>query len=362
MASDDGDTWVTSPKLFRLDDDDDYEDLLGTQFPNDNPDLPLLDLDENLLSEPVEQPVQQRQKLRQAQSPQATNEVGLTQSGRKHRRSQIPDDAEIIDLDAVKPDGTYRNSVQGPQTFVKTEKQDTAVHNNGRTPVIKTEEVEMGFSWKAMPEQCINLVDSDDEPNNDKDQSDEIEYNDNTHNDANPSAIKQESEEWTWAEMQREVIELSESEDHAASASALSNTIPPSFIAKRAPADRAKLLRAQKMYAERALGRRVIAGAGGIFKGAQPPAAPVSVPQEIENELAWMNSAIDPDEDANDATTFAQMKARYNRKKRAGRNSFEDDILFMKAESAEKARIKRLNDDYLRDLGPIYRYISQSVL
>ena len=375
MASENGDTFPTSPNLFRLDDDDGYEDLLGTQFPNDNPDISFLDLDEDLMSEPAEQPVQLRQKVQQVlSSPQATDKVELAQPGGKRRRFKIPEHAEIIDLDASKTNDTCHSSVQ---TCVKTENQDIAVHDNGPTPVIKTEEVEIGFSWKAMPEQCINLIDSDEESDNDKEQSDKIK-----HNNPNSSAIKREDEEWIWADIQREVIELSDSENEkgsptdrlkqpeqnrksqAAPASAPRYTALSKVKATRAPADRAKLLRMQKMYAERALGRKVIVGAGGIFKGAQTPAdiasaALTPVPQ-VENELAWMNSTADPDEDANAAIEFAQVKAQYNRKKRAGRNSFEDDVLFMKAESAEKARVKRLDDDYHRDHGPVYRHVFTS--
>lgn len=344
MTSEDGDSVVASPHLFRLDDEDDeYEDLLGTQFSNDNPDLPLLDLDEDFTpraAEPSTQPLRRRRP-----------------------RVNIPANAEIIDLDGFE---TGRGPLNLPKAFIKAEDQDVVLLSVEKPATVKTEEPD--FSWKVMPEQYINLVDPDEEAQDGK----------------ILSAIKQESEEeWTWTEMPREVIQLSDSEDETTKEppkitsadrsnqvelpdqAALSQPIPASALsesmlrsnikdkmAKRNPIDRERLLQIQKLYAERALGRAVIVGAGGIFKGSQGSAA--NIP---EDELAWMNSTVDPNEDADAAKEFAETKARYNRKKRAGRNSFEEDVLFMKAESAEKARLKRLDDDYHRARGPVYEYV-----
>jgi hypothetical protein len=353
MTSEDGDSVVASPHLFRLDDDDDeYEDLLGTQFPNDNPDLPLLDLDEDFTpraAEPSAQPLRRRRP-----------------------RVSIPDNAEIIDLDGFEICSGPHNL---PQAFIKAEDRDVVLPSVEKPATIKTEEPETDFLWQVMPDQYINLVDHDEEP----------------QIGTKLSTIKQESEEeWTWTEMQREVIELSDSEDETLAnafpkattaerpnqvelpdQSALSGLTPASapsgsmlrsnIKTKRIPGDHDKLLQIQKLYAERALGKAVIAGAGGIFKGPQGSAATASAAKSAanipEDELAWMNSTVDPNEDADTAKEFAESKARYNRKKRAGRNTFEDDIFFMKAESAEKARLKRLDDDYHRARGPVYECV-----
>lgn len=351
MVSEHGDSVVTSPHPFRLDDDDDeYEDLLGTQFTNDNPDLPLLDLDEDFMpsaAEPSAQPL-----------------------SRPRPQAKIPEDAEIIDLDAFE---ICSGPHELPHAYVKAEDQDVVLLSVEKPAMVKTEERETDFSWQDMPEQYINLVDPDEEP-----QDGRI-----------LNAIKQESEEeWTWTEMQREIIELSDSEDEIlkatsaenptqvelpgqAAASELAPASAPSTsmlrsnikakLAKRTPADRDRLLQIQKLYAEKALGRSVIVGAGGIFKGTQGSAANASAADPAanipEDELAWMNSTVDPNEDADAAKEFAEIKARYNRKKRAARNTFEDDVLYMKAESAEKARVKRLDDDYHRARGPVYECV-----
>ena len=407
MASEDGDVIVNSSSyLFNLDDDDGYEDLFGTQFPNGNPDLPLLDLDEDFPSEATEHPTQQAQQTilqtqQSVQPPRQTVEAGATETSRQRTRAKIPEHVEIIDLDQIDADGSRGVLNPATPTPIKTEGQDVISLENDKTAAIKTEESETPFSWMAMPEKFINLADTDDEPNN------------NIFNNTQKAVIKQEhEEEWTWAAMQREVIELSDSSDddkfiklppiinvtvsskqaespkqaepstqdeqlqqveqnqqieqpeqseqfarsQATTASALTEPVSqvPNVKAKRTSADRAKLLQLQKMYAERALGKKVIVGAGSIFKGAQVPTG--SAPVETENDLAWMNDTVDPNDDAEAATQFALLKAKYNRKKRACRNTFEDDVLFMKADSAEKARLKRLDDDYVRDRGPVYRY------
>ena len=391
MTSEDGDMVVNSSSyLFNLDDDDGYEDLLGTQIPNENPDLPLLDLDEDFPGEAMEHSAPQDQRtvcqLQQAgQPPRQTVEVQATEACRQRPPAKIPENIEIISLDALETDSS-RGIAAGhvPQISIKSE---DVIFYNTKSSAIKREESETAFRWGAIPEKLINLVDSDDESNK------------NRLNNTQATVIKQEhKEEWTWAAMQRgQIIELSDSDDDTvvelpptispnASKQAESLTQNeqtqqveensseiggsnattafthngsvlqvPNVKAKRTVADRAKLLQLQKIYAERALGRKVVAGAGNIFKGTQGHAG--NAPAEAENDLAWMNDAAEMNDNADAATQFALIKAKYNRKKRARRNTFEDDVLFMKADSAEKARLKRLEDDYRRDRGPIYRCV-----
>ena len=376
MASGDGDSYVASPTLFRLDDDDGYEDLLGTQFPTGNPDLPLLDLDVDFPIEEVEQPVQRAH----VPPSQPIREVEVTKALPQNVRARIPDNVDVIDLDSLGFDGLNSGlACRELRIPIKTEDQDVVLLSSDTTAIIKSEP-EMVSSWTAMPKH-IDLIDSDEEP------EDTVRIIS-----ANPIAIKQEDEEgWTWAEMEREVIELSDAEGEvvakqplnsspiqdsnravpleAAPAPALTSTSmlrASNIKTKRTPADHARLLQIQKMYAERALGKTVVVGAGGIFKGAQSSAENANTNRMaidvgvVDDELAWMNNGVDPNDDADAAVKFAETKTRYNRKKRAGRNTFEDDILFMKAESAENSRLKRLDDDYQRARGPVYRYFSSS--
>lgn len=47
--------------------------------------------------------------------------------------------------------------------------------------------------------------------------------------------------------------------------------------------------------------------------------------------------------------SFADMKKDYEKKKARGKNTFADDIAFMKAEKTEQARLKRLETESLRE-------------
>ena len=48
---------------------------------------------------------------------------------------------------------------------------------------------------------------------------------------------------------------------------------------------------------------------------------------------------------------FRALKRDYRAKEKAGKNSEEDDILFMTAEKKEKARVKKFMAEYYRSSG-----------
>lgn len=52
---------------------------------------------------------------------------------------------------------------------------------------------------------------------------------------------------------------------------------------------------------------------------------------------------------ADKAYSFADMKKDYEKMKAKGKNTFADDVEFMKAEKAEQARLKRLENESLRE-------------
>ena len=363
---------MDSSAFFLLDDNDGFEDLLGTQFPDDNPGLPLVDLDEDL---PIEIT---QQSGRQCQEPfsQPIKEPDIVETGR--RLSRIPENVVIIDLDAPEFESqppTVNDS--SPTAFVKAEDQEVIIPSSENFATVKTEPI-TDFSWTNMAEEYIDLVDSDGE------------MEDNQPQPALVTPVKQEDDgAWIWADVERDVIELSEFEggmakeqpstegdaDITTHHGALSQTMQPALNhksmlripnikSKRIP-DHAKLLHMQKMCAERALGKKGVIEAEGIFKNLQGSSAngsaqnTMSSTDIVDDELAWMNNSVDPNEDADAAAKFAEIKRAYNRKKRAGCISFEDDVLFMKAESMENSRLKRLEDDYHHACGPVYRYISQ---
>lgn len=112
--------------------------------------------------------------------------------------------------------------------------------------------------------------------------------------------------------------------------------------ALRTPEDIEKLRKLQQMYGEKALGKAVASGASNIFSIS-------GVTGNIQDKDAWMKGTYTPEE--NTADHFAGLKRIYRAKVKARKNTLEDDINFQKAEKEEKARLKRVELAYLRDLG-----------
>ncbi|KAA6409187.1 MAG: hypothetical protein FRX48_06740 [Lasallia pustulata] len=133
---------------------------------------------------------------------------------------------------------------------------------------------------------------------------------------------------------------------------------------KRTPAQIAKMFEAQKQIAMQVTGKKVTGGATSIFKGLQEAAglstgepssvsvsttASASPPTTEEDEHAWMNCGTpDSDDGAAAAAAFARLKKKYMLKKKEGTNNWQDDVNFMKADTAENTRLKRIGKERMQ--------------
>ena len=110
----------------------------------------------------------------------------------------------------------------------------------------------------------------------------------------------------------------------------------------RTPEDIEKLRKMQQMYGEKALGKAAASGASNMFNISR-------VAENIQDKDAWMKGTYTPEE--NTADHFAGLKRAYKAKVKARKNTLEDDINFQRAEKEEKARLKRVELAYQRDIG-----------
>jgi len=105
----------------------------------------------------------------------------------------------------------------------------------------------------------------------------------------------------------------------------------------------------QGNYMNQVLGRPVVTGAGSIFRGAQDalPQSERDSKDDNEDEDTVLDEKAEEDE-RNAATTFHKSRRDYKAKVKAGENSLGDDVRYLAAERREKARLKRLEIEYLR--------------
>ncbi|KAL9610783.1 MAG: hypothetical protein Q9167_004539 [Letrouitia subvulpina] len=105
----------------------------------------------------------------------------------------------------------------------------------------------------------------------------------------------------------------------------------------RTPEHEAKLEQLQKKLAEKARKNAIAAGASSIFNG--------SAGQGNANQGVPIDVDTDSDPDVQAAIGFQRQKKIYYNKCRSKSNTFEDDIMWSKAQNAELARIKRAKDE-----------------
>lgn len=195
------------------------------------------------------------------------------------------------------------------------------------TAAVNIENSKEQFNWANMDERTIDMEDQ------------------------TPSMvpIKEEPKDATfvWADMGKGAIDLSDSDEepNKATGPKLGKSIlrNPSGRGKPTPEVLEKMIQRQKLYAERALGKRVVAGAGGIFK--TPQITKTNVTDSFEptldaNGFEWMESAVIPDDDTE--IDFQKIKKAYKEKKKARKTTWEDDVAFKKAQDIETSRINRL--------------------
>lgn len=303
----------------------------------------------------------------------------------------IPEGAEIIDVDMLDDDSfTFASDIPCPirvkEEPVKTVMTDIQKHTqatpnddellgNPPTPGIPSLEDEQQDPSHA--EESVHIIPAGNPPNptvQSTDDTDDVE-------------IKEEegenrSVEFVWAMgMPKEQIVISDDEEDVAAIRAIltpgkgspdvmepvtSNSVPSTrkFLITKKPRppltdeEKTKLTEMQAKLAARATGKLITGGAGSVFRGLevghQPGAQPIgptglTVPAEPADPHAWMHEEVELDED-DAAEKFEALKKKYKAKKRSGKADFVDEINFTKAEKAERARLKRLEDDFLRAL------------
>lgn len=227
-----------SPSDFRIEGEDhEYEDFMGDRFPTAPPDLPnpLLD-DETIIQ--------------------------------NYSRSKSPNNAEIIDLDAIEPSNqrSFWDVRDFESEVAKTEEHPIIIVDDIPSHTIKKEDAQEPFSWRDMGTKVIELFDSDDE-----------------------TAVLPHSDQ-----------SILNSRNTKAR-SKISALLGSATRARDSPIDKAKMLEIQKNYIARALDKRVPSGASAVFKAGQP-LPDQSVTDGGDDQHAWMKAMVNYDTDA--AATF----------------------------------------------------------
>ncbi|KAL9127399.1 MAG: hypothetical protein Q9217_003717 [Psora testacea] len=101
------------------------------------------------------------------------------------------------------------------------------------------------------------------------------------------------------------------------------------------PIDRDRMREIQQVFVAQALEKPVPTGAGKIFS------LPQTRPTLDNDGFEWMTNTIIPD-DLNPSTEFQNLKKVYKAKRKARKNTLEDDIDFKKAQRKETERINIL--------------------
>lgn len=165
---------------------------------------------------------------------------------------------------------------------------------------------------------------------------------------------KQENPEVEFLGASKSLVDLPQSESSAeeepvlAPKPKLDNSIlrTPNPRVKRTPADIEQMKRMQRLYAARALDKRVVTGAGGIFRTPRTPQNPQTTDSnssrhtDSDDTFAWMSDTVIQDE--NRGTGFLELKRVYKAKRKARKNTLVDDVEFKKAQREENDRIRKL--------------------
>lgn len=266
---------------------------------------------------------------------ESSTRISETQSSRPTAKARIPNEASIIDVDAI--DDSVMQHVPSarhiPMTYVKAEGADLVMLGDNSAPTIKEEVNDVEFLWADVRNDVIELSDSEDE--HDIRRLLQIPVAGSANEGPQPKAVSEPSEEAPISDIMHSPKRLSTPLNansvsnnlplpwgaglHSSEQASLLNTTPNpvlgqfgltarDFKAKRAPMDRTKILQLQKPFVERSLGRSIATDAGGIFQGLRgisgsPSAATdQQVPQNLQdenpsivsraNEHAWMEESF----------------------------------------------------------------------
>ena len=109
--------------------------------------------------------------------------------------------------------------------------------------------------------------------------------------------------------------------------------------AQRTAAEIERMQQMQRLYAEKALGRNL--GPAGARAVATAKTLQSSKPDsQPDDGFAWMSEVIVVDDGP--AADFSEVKKAYKAKRKARKNTLEDNVQFKKAQNQENQRLKRL--------------------
>ena len=112
--------------------------------------------------------------------------------------------------------------------------------------------------------------------------------------------------------------------------------------------DPKRMAEMSRLYAQKALSKGKSTGAKAIFSQPKPIATPSKLPTLGKDGVEWMAHEVIPDE-PDLAEEFRKLKEAYKAKRKARKNTFEDDIEFKRAEMKNNERKRRLEQDDASD-------------
>ncbi len=260
-----------------------FDDLLGTQ-------VPVEDLNVSMLGF-------QEEHVQTLYTPPVANMIANPET--------LPIKKEPLDRPFTL--GTPMNTIDNPVEISDTEEADS-VFKNGT----------------IMSDNVIDLSDGEDV-------EEIIVYDDGSTS----VAIKKENPDVEFLGATKGLVEVSDSENDGPSAAAVlrlgKSFLPtPNPRLKHTAAQVEKLRQMQRLYAERALAARKAPQGSSLESPIQPS----------DHDFAWMNGTAVMNDDP--ATNFSEVKNAYKAKRKARKNTLEDDVEFKRAQNEENQRLKRL--------------------
>ena len=266
--------------------------------------------------------------------------------------STVPKGADVIDLDNWVPTGEYIASLGTSEAKVKQEPADVHIDD-----IVETTKV---GGVEDRPNTTFTVDPDEDEIIKEENGSLEFVWNDRTK----VVTILSDDEEDT---LQSSVLKPHTTNDLLSSTTTRNKTaLKKTLLIKKKPkqtlsADQnARLIEIQKELAERSTGRPLNNSANNFFtrQGAAPNLLGHQASNVTVDPNAWMYEMVDDDEGA--PANFMQLTQKYRAKQRAQTNTFADDVEFLRAQKAEKVRLKRVDHELLRPRN-VQRQVQQDV-
>ena len=331
--------------------DDTYDDLLGVQVPIEDLDLSMPDFQEehdqlfrrppsaNMIDQRVENPDTTAGQQGLMMEPCSLN----TSAADTHPKSVINGTAASHDAYPAKVAPFRPKKKRMP--LVKKEVLDVSFNSgipmntvDDPVEISDTEDPDSVYKHGTKMSDGVIILSDEEDP-------EEIIVSDDG---STSVAIKKENPDVELLGATGTFVEVSapENDEHS---TALAPRLGKSFLrmphprAKRTTAEVERMQKIQRLYAERALGRNLVSG---VRRALVTPQAVQSSGRDLptrpsSDEFAWMNEDVALN-DGDPTTDFREVKRVYKAKRKARKNTAEDDIQFKKAQNEENQRLKRL--------------------